>query len=334
MLGRPKEMEGVLLVDKPRDHTSHDVIARLRGKLKMKRVGHAGTLDPMATGLLVVLIGKATAFSQYLISLDKEYTATMKLGVVTNSQDADGEMLETKPVPPLTTEQVKAAMNTFLGDQYQTPPMFSAIKVNGVPLYKLGKGQSARIEYRAMDSAANPYLAFAVILAAGLKGIEGGYELPPEADGDVWSLTDSERRALGYDSLPASLDRALGLMEDSELVAETLGEQVFEYVVGHPLADLQMRQAEALVQRVALRLLDRDLELGAAVGGLFAKKFLDRHLKGHGERLEQGQLRLAPAVLQERQLRRRSADTFPQVREGVVANLTQMTKALTERHKV
>jgi glutamine synthetase len=100
-----------------------------------------------------------------------------------------------------------------------------------VPLYKPGKGQSARVEYRAMDSAANPYLAFSLLLAAGLKGIEEGYELPPEVEGDVWSLSDAERRALGYDSLPASLDRALQLMEDSELVAETLGEQVFNYVL-------------------------------------------------------------------------------------------------------
>ena len=84
-----------------------------------------------------------------------------------------------------------------------------------------------------MDSAANPYLSFALLLAAGLKGIEEGYELPPEAEDDVWSLTDAERRALGYDSLPASLDRALGLMEDSELVAETLGEQVFEFVLAN-----------------------------------------------------------------------------------------------------
>ncbi len=149
MLGRPKEMEGVLLVDKPRDHTSHDVIARLRGKLKMKRIGHAGTLDPMATGLLVVLVGKATSLSQYIISLDKEYTATMKLGVTTNSQDADGEVVETRPVPPLTEAQVKAAMDTFLGDQYQTPPMFSAIKVNGVPLYKMArKGEEIEREPR------------------------------------------------------------------------------------------------------------------------------------------------------------------------------------------
>lgn len=139
MLGQTRELDGVLLVDKPRDHTSHDVIARLRGKLKMKRIGHAGTLDPMATGLLVVLVGKATSVSQYIISLDKEYAGTMKLGVVTNSQDADGEVVETRPVPPLTIEEVIAAMKTFLGDQYQTPPMFSAIKVDGVPLYKMAR---------------------------------------------------------------------------------------------------------------------------------------------------------------------------------------------------
>src|SRR3954471_13191596 len=100
-----------------------------------------------------------------------------------------------------------------------------------VPLYKPGKGQSARVEYRAIDSAANPYLAYALLLAAGLKGIEEGYELPPEAEDNVWELSDSERRALGYTQLPSSLDHALSLMEDSELVAETLGEQVFNYVL-------------------------------------------------------------------------------------------------------
>jgi glutamine synthetase len=100
-----------------------------------------------------------------------------------------------------------------------------------VPLYKPGKGQSARVEYRAIDSAANPYLAYSLLLAAGLKGIEEGYELPAEAEDNVWELSDAERRALGYDQLPASLDHAVSLMEDSELVAETLGEQVFEYVL-------------------------------------------------------------------------------------------------------
>jgi len=100
-----------------------------------------------------------------------------------------------------------------------------------VPLYKPNKGQSARVEYRAIDSAANPYLAYSLLLAAGLKGIEEGYELPPEAEDNVWELSESERRALGYKALPSSLDRAVALMEESELVAETLGEQVFNYVL-------------------------------------------------------------------------------------------------------
>ena len=100
-----------------------------------------------------------------------------------------------------------------------------------VPMYKPNKGQSSRIEYRALDAAANPYLAYALMLAAGLKGIEEEYDLPAEAEDNVWSLTDAERRALGYAPLPASLDQALRCMEESELVAETLGEQVFHYVL-------------------------------------------------------------------------------------------------------
>ena len=100
-----------------------------------------------------------------------------------------------------------------------------------VPMYKPGKGNSSRVEYRALDSAVNPYLAFAVILAAGLKGIEEGYELPEQTEDDVWELTDAERRALGIAPLPQSLDEAVEVMESSELVAETLGEHVFRYVL-------------------------------------------------------------------------------------------------------
>ncbi|CAG7610959.1 glutamine synthetase family protein [Leucobacter soli] len=100
-----------------------------------------------------------------------------------------------------------------------------------VPLYKPGKGGSARVEYRAMDSAANPYLAFSVMLAAGLKGIEEEYELPPEAEHSMGDLSDGERRAMGFDPLPTSLDHALALMQRSELVAETLGDQVFSYLI-------------------------------------------------------------------------------------------------------
>jgi len=148
----PDEPEGILLVDKPQGITSHDVVARCRRIFGLKKVGHAGTLDPMATGLLVILIGKgATRVSQYLMSMDKEYTGTVCLGVETDSQDADGEVVAEKAVPELTEAGVKEAMKPFIGDQYQTPPMFSAKKVQGQTLYKLArKGQTVEREPRVI----------------------------------------------------------------------------------------------------------------------------------------------------------------------------------------
>jgi glutamine synthetase len=113
-----------------------------------------------------------------------------------------------------------------------------------VPLYKPGKGQSARVEYRAIDSAANPYLAFSLLLGAGLKGIEEEYPLPPEAEDDVSALSDGERRALGYSPLPASLEQAVQSMEESELVAETLGEQVFSHVLANKKREFQEYRAQ------------------------------------------------------------------------------------------
>jgi glutamine synthetase len=106
-----------------------------------------------------------------------------------------------------------------------------------VPMYKPQKGQSTRIEVRTLDSACNPYLAFAVLLAAGLKGIEQGYELPPGAEDDVWLLTEAERRAMGIDPLPQNLAEAIAVMERSELVAETLGEQVFDFFLRNKRAE-------------------------------------------------------------------------------------------------
>ena len=162
MMAPQKDLDGVLLVDKPGDHTSHDVVARLRGKLRMKKVGHAGTLDPMATGLLIMLLGKATRVSQYLISLDKEYEGTVELGKTTDSQDAEGEVMETRPVPALSEADVRTAMNGFLGDQYQMPPMYSAIKIDGVPLYKKArKGEDVVREPRFIRVMSWDLLRFA-----------------------------------------------------------------------------------------------------------------------------------------------------------------------------
>ncbi len=174
-LGPVKEMEGVLLVDKPQGLTSHDVVYRLRRKLGMKKIGHAGTLDPMATGLLVMLIGKATRISQYLMSVDKVYEGEATLGVVTDSQDAEGEVLTSIPVPPFTEAQIREAMKGFLGDQYQTPPMHSAIKIDGVPLYKMArKGEEVEREPRfirvasfELNSFTPPQLTFTLHCTKG-----------------------------------------------------------------------------------------------------------------------------------------------------------------------
>jgi tRNA pseudouridine55 synthase len=157
-----KEMEGVLIVDKPQGLTSHDVVYRLRRKLGMKKIGHAGTLDPMATGLLIMLIGKATRISQYLMSTDKVYEGEATLGVVTDSQDAEGEMMETRPVPELSEATVREVMKGFLGDQYQIPPMHSAIKIDGVKLYHLArKGEEVEREPRFIRVSSFELLSFA-----------------------------------------------------------------------------------------------------------------------------------------------------------------------------
>lgn len=147
------EFDGVLLIDKDGGCTSHDVVNKVRRILKIRSVGHAGTLDPLATGLLVILVGKATKLSQYLMSLDKVYTGEFVLGIETNSQDSEGEVVAQLPIPEgLDAESLQKQMNSFLGDQYQTPPMFSAKKVNGIPLYKLARqGQEVAREPRFIN---------------------------------------------------------------------------------------------------------------------------------------------------------------------------------------
>jgi tRNA pseudouridine55 synthase len=132
-------IDGVLLIDKAPAMTSHDVVAITRRVLNTRKVGHCGTLDPLATGLLIITIGRGTKIQDLLMSEDKEYVGTIRLGQTTGSQDADGEILEEKPVPDLTREQIDAAFGQFKGDFYQTPPMVSAIKKDGVPLYKLAR---------------------------------------------------------------------------------------------------------------------------------------------------------------------------------------------------
>lgn len=132
-------LDGALLIDKPSGPTSHDVVATIRRTFQLEKVGHAGTLDPAATGLLIILLGRGTKLSERLMSTDKVYEGTIKFGETTDSYDADGEITGSLPVPPLTVDELNELAKGFEGDQMQTPPMVSAIKKGGVPLYKLAR---------------------------------------------------------------------------------------------------------------------------------------------------------------------------------------------------
>ncbi|MBC7979414.1 MAG: tRNA pseudouridine(55) synthase TruB [Armatimonadetes bacterium] len=140
---------GVLLVDKAPDMTSHDVVAIARRALDTKKIGHCGTLDPMATGLLMLVVGRATKIQDLLMSEDKVYVGTLTLGERTSTQDKQGEVLETREVGNYSEEDIKKVFSEFTGDFEQLPPMVSAIKMDGVPLYKLArKGQEVERKLR------------------------------------------------------------------------------------------------------------------------------------------------------------------------------------------
>ncbi len=136
-------LDGILLVDKPAGPTSHDVVHQIRKRFRIGKVGHGGTLDPNATGLLIILLGKGTKLSDRLLGGDKAYAGVARLGRVTDTQDCDGRILEEKPFDHVLREEFeKVVAEGFVGDIFQTPPMVSAIKSGGVPLYKLArKGQ-------------------------------------------------------------------------------------------------------------------------------------------------------------------------------------------------
>jgi tRNA pseudouridine55 synthase len=135
----PSPYDGVLLIDKKPGMTSHDVVLLVRNCLETQKVGHCGTLDPFATGLLLIVVGRGTKIQDLLMSEDKEYVGTMRLGEVTDTQDRDGTTIETHEVGALDKSTIDAAFAKFHGDFYQTPPMVSAIKREGVPLYKLAR---------------------------------------------------------------------------------------------------------------------------------------------------------------------------------------------------
>ena len=145
-------MDGILIINKPKGYTSHDIVNILRKELHTKKIGHTGTLDPNATGVLPILVGQATKISKYLIEHDKTYIAELKLGEKSSTGDTEGEIIERKDIPAITIEKVEAVLKSFLGKQLQTPPIYSSIKINGKKAYEYARnGETVDIPPREIE---------------------------------------------------------------------------------------------------------------------------------------------------------------------------------------
>lgn len=154
-------MDGVLNLNKPAGMTSHDVVAKTRTLLRERRIGHTGTLDPLATGVLVLCVGKATRIAQYLEAGEKEYRAVMRLGMTTDTLDAEGRVLETKSYTPPAPQKINEAMQKFIGTIMQRPPAYSAVKIGGVPSYRLAReGRAKPLEPRPVNILSIDLLAY------------------------------------------------------------------------------------------------------------------------------------------------------------------------------
>jgi tRNA pseudouridine55 synthase len=221
-------LDGAILIDKPAGPTSHDVVDAIRDEFKLKKVGHCGTLDPNATGLLIIVLGRATKLSEKLMSTDKVYEGAIKFGESTDSYDANGELTGSLPVPPTTLEEINALARTFVGDIMQTPPMVSAVKKDGVPLYKLArKGVEVAREPRLIhiydfrfSAWQEPYGMFRVACTKGTY---------------VRSLANDLGQKLGCGAHLATLRRTISGKFN---VADAIE---FEKILGLPLSGLESR---------------------------------------------------------------------------------------------
>ena len=150
-----QELNGIIVINKPKNYTSHDVVAKVKKILNLKKVGHTGTLDPNATGVLPLLLNSGTKLSKYLINHDKEYEVTLKLGIKTDTLDSEGKILEERKVDITileNTEKIKEVLKSFVGKQEQIPPMYSAIKVKGKKLYEYARdGEKVEVQARKIE---------------------------------------------------------------------------------------------------------------------------------------------------------------------------------------
>lgn len=265
-------MDGILVIDKPEGFTSFDVVAKVRGMLHTRKVGHAGTLDPMATGVLPVLVGRGTKCCDILPCQDKRYTASFRLGLRTDTQDSSGRVLEEKPVS-VTKEQVKAVLRDFEGQILQIPPMYSAIQIGGQRLYDLAR-QGIEVE-----RAARPVTIYHCrLLGEGSAPNEYVIDVSCSKGTYIRTLCSDIGDRLGCGSAMTALRRteaagfrleeSLSLEEASALAREgRLEERILPVErVFSSLPELRLSEKQSKMYRNGVRLDSRRLE-GAAEKG-------------------------------------------------------------------
>ena len=225
--------DGVLLVDKAEGMTSHDVVALIRRKLEIKKVGHCGTLDPIATGLLLLTLGRGTKIQDLLMSEDKKYAGTLQLGITTSTQDRQGEIINKRDVPLLDENKIRAAFKKFCGDFYQMPPMVSAIKRGGVPLYKLARqGKVVEREARLVhvyrydiDRIALPEIDFSVLCSKGFYVRTYVHDIGEELDCGAHLKSLRRLKSGRFD-----VDRAISVLQ----IKDTSREEILSRILSLP----------------------------------------------------------------------------------------------------
>ena len=252
---------GIIIIDKPADWTSMDVCAKLRGILKTKKVGHAGTLDPMATGVLPVFVGQATRAVSFAESGEKEYVATLRLGLVTDTQDTSGHTLAESPVT-VTAAEVAAALHAFTGDITQIPPMYSAIKITGQKLYDLAR------QGREVERKPRPVTIYDLELLEQLAPADYRLRIRCSKGTYVRTLCHDIGQALGCGGCMASLRRTMAAgytLDESHTLeqvqaqgeallrpVDTLFRQHPAYHITHPRVEQLCRNGNAFTVKTPL----------------------------------------------------------------------------------
>jgi len=250
---RSPMVHGLLIIDKEAGWTSHDVVARVRRLIGQRRIGHAGTLDPLATGVLVLCLGRATRLAEYLQGHDKRYRATIRLGEVTDTYDAEGEVVERKPVPTLSEEELSAYLRAFQGTITQRPPAYSAVKVAGTPAHRrVRRGEQIVLPSRQVTIHeirllrwAPPDLSLEIACSAGTYIRSLAHDLG-QAIGCGAHLVDLRRTASG----PFTEDQAIPLPDLEPLIATGEWRQrvlpLIEAVRDMPQIPLSAQDAQAV----------------------------------------------------------------------------------------